>query len=38
MIILLIATWILVTASALTVLVAWIAEAIDLVRGGPKKC
>lgn len=32
MIILLIATWILVTAASLTVLVAWVAEAIDALR------
>jgi hypothetical protein len=38
MIILFIATWILATVSALTVLIAWIAEAIDAVRDGPKKC
>lgn len=38
MIILFIATWILVTAASLTVLVAWVAEAIDAVRDGPKKC
>ncbi len=37
MIILLIATWILVTASALTVLSAWIAEAIDAVSSGAQK-
>lgn len=38
MIILLIASWILLAVSALTVLVAWVAEAIDAVRDGSKKC
>ena len=37
MIVLLIASWILVAVSALTVLVAWVAEAIDAVRDAPKK-
>jgi hypothetical protein len=37
MIVLLIASWILVAVSALTVLVAWVAEAIDAARDGPKK-
>jgi hypothetical protein len=35
--VLLIASWILLAILALTVLVAWVAEAIDAVRDAPKK-